>query len=188
MSAEIAIRDDSASAAGSDAITRASVPHVQIVEEDSFEAEAGAVHRARWQLFLPTLVITALYAAAWLYLAQTGRSGGGLAKLVLLVIAVGVPLLTAHAFLRHQTIRVQARGDALRYHPGWPRDLPVDLPYALIERIWVKRGIAGRLFGGGTLVIELTTGARVAIADLSDPDAALAGIVPNIFNAAVFET
>ena len=36
----------------------------------------------------------------------------------------------------------------------------------------VKRGLSGRLFGGGTVVLNLTTGSRVVIADLGEPDEA----------------
>jgi membrane protein YdbS with pleckstrin-like domain len=154
------------------------VPHLHEVEDHGVEIalETQAVHRPGWQVFLPTLVIGVLYLLAWLWLSATGRAGGGLAKLVLLVLAIGVPLLAAHAMLRFQTIRLQARETALLYHPGWPRDMPVELPYALVERVALRRGLAGLAFGGGTLVAELTTGGRTAIADLGNPAAALGDV------------
>ena len=159
---------------------RPGVPHAHKLEDaDIFEpdqAEPGTIFRPRWQLFLPTLAIAALYSMAWTWLVLEERGGGALARLFLIVMAIGVPLLAAHAFLRYQTIRVQVLNDAVRYHPGWPRDLPIDMPLALIDRVSVKRGISGMIFGGGTLVMELTTGERAAVADLADPEAAKAEI------------
>lgn len=145
-------------------------------EFESVPLAGGHVYRARWQLFLPTLAIALLYLAGWLIMAGLGRGDGALARIFVLVMAVGVPLLAAHAFLRYQTIRVHVLTNAVRYHPGWPRDLPVDMPMALVAATEVRRGLAGRLFGGGTLVMQLTTGERVAVADLADPDGARAEI------------
>ena len=159
---------------------RPGVPHALKVEDtDVFEADhalPGTIFRPRWQLFLPTIAIAVLYSMAWTWLVLEERGGGALARLFLIVMAIGVPLLAAHAFLRFQTIRVQVLNDAVRYHPGWPRDLPIDMPLALIDRVSVKRGLSGHLFGGGTLVMELTTGERAAVADLADPEAAKAEI------------
>lgn len=154
--------------------------HPTLVDDPSdFESapvSGGHVYRARWQLFLPTLAIAILYFAAWLVMLAAGRSDGALARIFVIVMAVGVPLLSAHAFLRFQTIRVHVLTNAVRYHPGWPKDLPVDMPLDLIAETEVRRGLAGRLFGGGTLVMVLTTGERVAVADLADPDGAKAEI------------
>ena len=155
---------------------RPGVPHAHKLEDaDIFEpdqAEPGTIFRPRWQLFLPTLAIAALYSMAWTWLVLEERGGGALARLFLIVMAIGVPLLAAHAFLRYQTIRVQVLNDAVRYHPGWPRDLPIDMPLDLIDRVRVKRGLSGLLFGGGTLVMDLTTGEKAAVADLYDPQGA----------------
>ncbi|MEZ5791981.1 MAG: PH domain-containing protein [Nitratireductor sp.] len=155
---------------------RPGVPHALKVEDtDVFEPDhalPGTIFRPRWQLFLPTIAIAVLYSMAWTWLVLEERGGGALARLFLIVMAIGVPLLAAHAFLRFQTIRVQVLNDAVRYHPGWPRDLPIDMPLALIDKVSVKRGLSGHLFGGGTLVMELTTGEKAAIADLAEPEAA----------------
>ena len=145
-------------------------------EFESARVSGGHVYRARWQLFLPTVAIAVLYLIAWLVMLATGRGDGALARIFVIVLAVGVPLIAAHSFLRFQTIRVQMLSDAVRYHPGWPKDLPVDMPLDLVARAEVRRGLAGRLFGGGTLVMVLTTGERVAIADLADPEGAKAEI------------
>lgn len=161
---------------GGDNEGRPGVPHAHVVEDvAAFEAAQGSaadIYRARWQLFMPTVAIAVLYSALWLYLDISGRGGFALTRLVVIVMAVGVPLLAAHAFLRYETIRLQILDQVVRYHPGWPRDLPVDMPYELIERVGVKRGLSGVIFGGGTLVMFLTTGEKAAVADLAEPEKA----------------
>lgn len=167
-------------ASGNEDNERPGIPHAHPVEDVAgFELDEDVglpSYRARWQLFMPTLAIAVLYSMAWLYLVTSGRSDYALARLLVIVMAVGVPLLAAHAFLRYQTIRVQILPDAVRYHPGWPRDLPIDMPLDLIDRVRVKHGLSGRVFGGGTLVMELTTGEKAAVADLSDPEGACSEI------------
>jgi membrane protein YdbS with pleckstrin-like domain len=109
-------------------------------------------------------------------------SDTNLARLFIVVMAVFVPLLAAHAFLRYQTIRVQVNEDCLFCHPGWPKDLPLEVPIAMIEDVVVKRGLSGRLFGGGTLVLHLVAENKVVIADLAEPDEAKKAVLNAISN------
>lgn len=159
---------------------RHGVPHAHMVKDvTGFELDEGVTtpsFRARWHPFVPVFAIAIIYAAGWFYLVSEGRSDDATARLLFIVLAVGVPLLAVHAFLRYQTVRVQVMADAVRYHPGWPRDMPVDMPLDLIDRVRVKRGLSGRLFGGGTLVMDLTTGERASVADLDNPQVACAAI------------
>ncbi len=157
--------------------TRPGVPHLRPVEDVAeFEVAPGRVYKARWPIFLPTLAIAAICGGALFFLYEEGRLGGALARLFLIVLTVGVPILAAHAFLRYQTIRLQVVPHGIRYHPGWPKDLPVELPFELIERVRAKHGLIGYLAGTGTLVIDLTTGGRIAIADLARPGPARSDI------------
>lgn len=142
------------------------------VPADDFARADGEIYGAHWHIFIPTLVVAVLYFFGWLVLLVLGRGEGTLAKLFVLVLAVGVPLLTIHAFLRFNTTRVQMCDAFIRYHPGWPKRFLVDLPYALVEKISIRRGLSGRIFGGGTLVLHLTIGEKVYVPDLSDPDGA----------------
>ena len=80
-----------------------------------------------------------------------------------------MPFLAAHAFLRYQTIRLQVNNGRVLCHPGWPKDLPIEVPLQVIRKIRVRRGLSGRLFGGGTVVISLLAGDDVVIADLAKP-------------------
>jgi membrane protein YdbS with pleckstrin-like domain len=138
---------------------------LEIVPEDGV-----SVFRPHWQIFVPTAVVLIGYGFSLLYLWASGRSDSALFRLCAIIAAVGVPLLAAHAFLRYETVRVQLKKASLCYHPGWPKDRMLEIPHELIETIRVKRGLAGRLFGGGTLVITTSTGGKIAIADLRDPD------------------
>lgn len=126
--------------------------------------------RSHWQLFVPTLVILLSYVLCLLYLWLTGRSDSALFRLAALVAGVGVPLLAAHAFLRYETVQVRLDPDAVKFHPGWPKDKAIEVPNDLITAMRVKRGLAGTLLGGGTLIIETAEGTKAAIADLRDPD------------------
>ena len=128
------------------------------------------VFKAHWQVFAPTVAIFLLYGGGLIWMWLTGREDSALFRLFAVILAVGVPILTVHAFLRYETVRVRVSGGKLLHHPGWPKDMPIEVPASVISRIEVKRGLSGRLFGGGTLVIETTTGNRIAIADLAEPD------------------
>ncbi|MBZ0216349.1 MAG: hypothetical protein K8F25_07350, partial [Fimbriimonadaceae bacterium] len=57
--------------------------------------------RAHWSLFLPSVVVALIYGLAWLMLAMVGQGGGGLAKIMFLVLVIAPPVLLAHAFLRY---------------------------------------------------------------------------------------
>lgn len=138
--------------------------------EEGFFPEEGEIFSAHWHIFMPTVVICALYLLGYGVLLGLERGDSALARLVLLVITVGVPLLAAHALLRFYTSRVQIAEDHIRYHLGWPKRLPVDVPLVLIDSTRVRRGLSGRLFGGGTLEITLTTGQRINVPDLKDPE------------------
>jgi len=157
-------------------VERPGIPHAHTVQDvASFELDEGVAQpsfRARWQVFLPTVAVAIIYSGAWFYLINTGRDEYALVRLVFIVMSIGVPILAAHAFLRFQTVRVQVLPNAVRYHPGWPRDVPIDMPLDLIDRVRIKRGISGHVFGGGTLVMDLTTGQKAAVADLCNPKGA----------------
>ena len=145
---------------------------VHILERVEAKHSGIPLFAAHWHIFVPTLVIAVLYSAAWLTLALLGKADSGLARLFIVVMAVGVPLLAAHAFLRYQTIRLQVSDGHVFCHPGWPKELPVDVPLSVIKEVKVRRGLSGRLFGGGTIVMDLVTEGNVTVADLAKPDQA----------------
>ncbi len=125
--------------------------------------------KAHWHIFVPTIIIAILYIIGWLVMYFMGMAGGGLARLFVVVLAIGVPILFAHAFLRYQTITIELFEDYLKYHTGWPRSEPVQLPYGMVKKAKFTRGLSGRLFGGGTVVLNLIGGGVVGIADVETP-------------------
>lgn len=154
------------------------VPRVLEVE-DSTEMEVAdkmgsPTYHAHWQIFLPTIVILITYSSGLYALHVMDLTSSALFRLGAIVLGVGVPLLTVHAFLRYSTVRLQLMDRHLRYHRGWPEDASVEVPYELISTLRVKTGIVGSIFGGGTIVIQLTTGTRIAVADIHNPHGAKA--------------
>ncbi len=133
------------------------------------EPIALEAYKAHWHIFVPTIIIAIFYIIGWLVMYFMGMAGGGLARLFIVVLAVGVPILFAHAFLRYQTITIELFEDYLQYHTGWPKSEPVKLPYGMVRNARYTRGLSGRLFGGGTVVLRLIGGGVVGIADVESP-------------------
>lgn len=146
--------------------------------DDGVRAAAPVPRRPFWRasaaaLFLPTVVVAGGYAALWLYLMQDGRGSGNLARVSLAVLAIGVPCLLAHAGLRWSTTRLTLRGSHLEAHPGFPARDPVIVAYASITGLRIRRGLAGRLTGAGSLIIERDPEAPVVVSGLTDAEKAL---------------
>lgn len=128
-------------------------------------------------LFLPTMVVLAGYGVALAGLVLAGRGDGALARLCIVVLALGGPFLIAHATLRVFTIRVAVMPRTLYVHRGFPSGEAQDIPYRLIDRVAVRRGLAGRIAGSGALVVTLSGDRRVVVGDLKHADQARAAIV-----------
>lgn len=152
------------------------VESFNLLERPEAKSAGVPLYIAHWHIFIPTIVISVLYLAAWVFLHAAGMGQTGLARICFIVIAVGAPFLGAFAFLRYQTIRVQINESDIICHPGWPKDLPIDVPMSIISKVVVRRGLAGRLFGGGTLVLKLSTGSSISIPDLREVNHAKAKI------------
>jgi len=143
-----------------------------ILEKDEALVQGVPLFTSHWHIFIPTLVIMVTYSVSWLLLAMAGKSDTHLARLFIVVMAVFVPLLAAHAFLRYQTIRLQVCETSVACHSGWPKDYPVEIPFGMIDNVVIRRGLSGRLFGGGTLVLQLPADNKVVVTDLADPEGA----------------
>ena len=148
-----------------------------ILEKNEAQTQGVPLFSAHWHIFAPTIIILVSYSFSWLLLALADMSDSNLARLFIVVMSVFVPLLAAHAFLRYQTIRLQVNDDCLFCHPGWPKDLPIEVPISMVEKVVVKRGLSGRLFGGGTVVLHLVAENKVVIADLAEPEEAQKAIM-----------
>ncbi len=134
-------------------------------------------YKAHWHIFVPTFVIFAMYVIGWVVLYFSGMAGGAIARLFVVVLSVGVPLLFVHAFLRYQTISICIFEKYVQYHMGWPKSEPIDMPYGLIKNVRHTRGLSGRLFGGGTVVISPLAGEAIGVADVADPIDVVAKII-----------
>jgi membrane protein YdbS with pleckstrin-like domain len=136
-------------------------------------------------LFLPMILIVGGYTATFLALWLFGLGDGTLARLCLLVLALGGPFMAAHAVLRRFTIRIDVMPHAVYVHTGFPRKAPVEIPYALIGRLTLKRGPIGRLTGSGTLIFDVAGGTRIETADIARPGEALRAIGRLVEHAAI---
>lgn len=139
-------------------------------ENDNLAASAGHSFRAsKVALFLPVAVIAAGYGLLLLWLWSTGEFASGIARLATFVLALGLPLLLAHAALRYATISVQLRDGFVQARPGFPHRGTLSIPYTDIEDVEIKRGFAWIAGSYGTLVLRLRNGERISICDLRDP-------------------
>lgn len=139
-------------------------------ENDNLAVGSGiAYHPSMAALFAPVIVVAAGYAllSAWLWYA--GISDSNIARLSIIVLTIGVPILCAHAVLRYFTIRIQLQSGFVLASTGFPRGEPRKIPYQLIRDLVIKRGFAGRLADSGTLVFHLVTGQTIAVCDLARP-------------------
>ena len=134
------------------------------------------IYKAHWQIFAPTFIIFILYVAGWIILYLLGGSGDRLARLFIVVLAVGVPILFAYAFLRYQTVSIEIFDKYLRYHKGWPKADPAVISYTSIKKADLTQGLSGRMFGGGTVTLQLETGAVIGIADVKKSNEAVENI------------
>jgi|GEM_PF-4495414 len=150
---------------------------------NTLEPQATHIYKAHWQIFVPTFVICLLYVVGWVTLFYLGQSGDSLARLLIVVLAVGVPILFAYAFLRYQTISLELFDNNLRYHKGWPQADPVVISYTQVKKVIFSKGFFGRLFGGGTVMLQMDKGVVIRIADVSRPDEAEQNIADMIHQA-----
>ena len=126
---------------------------------------------ADWRIFLPSVVLALLYGGLGLTMVLLGRGDTALARLLVLFVVVGVPVLLLNAGLRYATLEVRIRRRTLVYRRGWiwPRWRRVALRD--IAEVSTAYGPAGHLLGGGTLVLKLTDGGRVRIPDVANVEA-----------------
>lgn len=141
---------------------------IRAVNDNPEIAGAGGFGPARWALFLPTAVVIVGYTALLAFLWIAGRSDGALFRLGLVILALGTPIMLAHAILRTYTVKLQPMAQALYVHRGFPRAEAIEIPYPMIRSTRNRRGIGGYLTGSGTLVIELVTGGTVVVCDLEN--------------------
>ena len=134
---------------------------------DDTEGQRFGVH---WAVFLPTVAIAVLYTILWFWFTDIRGTSGGVSRAALLVLAVGVPLLLVHAGLRYVNGCIELGRDHMVVHPGWPVRREAQISFKDIARLTVKRGLIGRIFDVGTLVVTDNNGDHTVMPDLAAPD------------------
>jgi len=139
----------------------------ELGDEEPIEPLAKA--RAHWSVFLPAVIVAALYGLGWVGLDTTGHAGGALGRLVFLVLLTAPPLLVAHAFLRYYSARATVTRKYILLSRGWPRYTAERIPLADVESVTLRRSLVARLVGAGSLHIRLWDGRDIDARDLADP-------------------
>ncbi|HOV03344.1 MAG TPA: PH domain-containing protein [Hyphomicrobiales bacterium] len=160
------------SLAMSDEHATRSAEHHGAARHDDGRAKAAG----HWALFIPPAAVAAVYLAAYGVLELGGAGEGDLARLCLVVALVATPVLVAIAFLRFETVRLEADAHTIAFHSGRPGGRIERRSYDDIVGLEVRRGLMTGRFGMATVVLELKSGRRVALAGLGHPEAAIAAI------------
>jgi hypothetical protein len=138
-------------------------------ENDNRRASATVFGASRLSLFLPTLVVLVGYGLLLLVLSAAGHAGGPIARICLIVLIVGVPVIAVYAALRAATLGVRLEPHALVLLRGFPARRPVLVPWQDVAEV----SVVGRFFArAGTLVVEDVQGTRTAVHDLKSADEA----------------
>ncbi len=136
------------------------------------DADESVVMRSvsHWSVFLPAVFVCALYGGVWLWMLSQDRGDGAIARLMLLVCVVIVPLLLVHAFLRYMSTCVTVTKSAVILERGWPRRMPITVVFGDVSEIGTSRPVFGRLFGSGALILSTRRNKRFVVGDLEDPE------------------
>ena len=144
--------------------------------EESGDADIGRFAKGHWALFLPAIVIAAIYVAAWGLLVVAGEGGGELARLSLLVAVVAPPLIGAHAFFRYESVCLGVVGDEVVVNRGGYGSGAETIPVGDIAEIAVNRGLLTSATGMATVRLRLENGRVVDVPGLAEPDGVVAEI------------
>lgn len=136
------------------------------------DSENGLRFQAHWTIFLPAITVAALYAGVWVFLLLAGKGESALATLCLLVVLLVVPVLLARACLRYVSFDLRIDADALRYRRGWFRPHWHKLGLDEVSGARAVLSTAGRMLGGGALVLTREVGPPVRLNDVDSPERA----------------
>lgn len=133
---------------------------------------------AHWTIYLPSVVVAAVWAAIYGWAVTRQPELGGLKAVALAVEGLGVPVLFAFAALRARVLEVRlCEGGVLYLRSGVlaPREVTIGMDE--VASVRVRRSLPQRLFGGGALDVKTLSGERVFVADLDRPDMIAAALV-----------
>lgn len=128
--------------------------------------------KAHWTLFLPALVVALLYGGLWLFLLASGKGDTALARLMLLVLLLIVPVLLVRAYLRFASFGLLIRRQAIIYRRGWLRPRWRRVKLDSLSGVRPVLSPLGCLFGGGALVLTRLDHSDILLYDVEGPEEA----------------
>lgn len=130
------------------------------------------LYRADWSIYLPAILVILLYGALWVLMLFLGKGDTALARILLLVLVLGVPLLLVRAFLRYMSFELRIFRRRLLYRRGWIRPRWRRVALEDVTGVRVAYGPAGRLPGSGALIMTFHAGPPLRLMDIADPEGA----------------
>ena len=128
--------------------------------------------KAHWTIFLPALIVALLYGGVWVFLLVVGKGDTALARILLLVLLLVVPLLLVRAYLRYASFGLLIGRRALTYRQGWMRPGWRRLQLDALTGVRASISPLGRILGGGALVITRFDGGDITLHDMELPEEA----------------
>lgn len=128
--------------------------------------------KAHWTLFLPALVVAFLYGGLWVFLFLTGKGDTALARLMLLVLLLIVPVLLVRAYLRFASFGLLIRRQALVYRRGWLRPRWRRIKLDSLSGVRPVLSPLGGLFGGGAIALTRLDHGEIRLYDIDGPEEA----------------
>lgn len=126
------------------------------------------------------MVVALLYGIVLVLLLVTGNGDTDLAKIMLLVLLMVVPLLLVRAYLRYASLGLRIGQDYIAYRQGWLRPRWKRLRLDEVSSAKVRHGLAGDMLGGGDLVITLYADRPLQLQDLNRPGQAALEVMKRI--------
>lgn len=128
--------------------------------------------KAHWTIFLPVLIVALLYGAVWVFLLLAGKGDTALAKVMLLVLLLVVPVLLVRAYLRFMSFGLLVGRHALTYRRGWLRPRWHRLRLDALSGARASLGPFNRLLGGGAVVLARFDDRPIRLLDVESPEEA----------------
>lgn len=144
------------------------------VAKNLIEGEELCVQtRLHWTIFIKAILSSLLSLLFLLYSLKVSVAGGGdiatvarNAGLLLLFISL---LFAAGAAMKRQGTELAVTSRRVIAKFGFIRRTTIELNHSKVESIHVEQGIAGRIFGFGTLHINGTGGGITPVPNIADP-------------------
>ncbi|HDL16501.1 MAG TPA: PH domain-containing protein [Rhizobiales bacterium] len=128
--------------------------------------------RAHWTIFLPTIIVALLYGGLWVFLLVVGKGDTALARILLLVLLLVVPVLLVRAYLRFVTFGLVIGRRALTYRQGWLRPGWHRIQLDTLTGVRASMNPLGRMLGGGALILTRLDGGDICLNDVEFPEEA----------------